>query len=216
MSRATISSRGIAAGGRVNSHQVNASPCHRVHSSRSPVSGAARARTMGIMHIEIMPHITVRPATPADLPAVARLGVLLVRMHYEFDPLRFIPATPATERGYREFLGRQLADADIVVLVAERDGEVVGYTYAGLEGWDYMSLRAPAGVLHDILVDPDHRGHGAGRKLLEATIAELELRGAPRVVLSTAAQNDSAQRMFAAAGFRQTMIEMTREMSPTR
>jgi hypothetical protein len=36
--------------------------------------------------------------------------------------------------------------------------------------------------------------------------------GAPRVMLWTAEQNDSAQRLFARLGFRRTMIEMTREL----
>ena len=34
----------------------------------------------------------------------------------------------------------------------------------------------------------------------------------PRVVLLTAERNEAAQRLFARAGFRRTMIEMTREM----
>ncbi len=88
---------------------------------------------------------------------------------------------------------------------------MVGYTYAGIEGFDYMTLRGPAGALHDIVVDPDHQHDGVGRALLDATLAALAIRGAPRVVISTAEQNVSAQRFFAAAGFRRTMIEMTRE-----
>ena len=35
---------------------------------------------------------------------------------------------------------------------------------------------------------------------------------AARVVLSTAAHNEAAQRLFAGEGFRRTMIEMTREL----
>jgi ribosomal protein S18 acetylase RimI-like enzyme len=155
---------------------------------------------------------TIRPAAPADLPTIGRLGALLVRIHYEFDPKRFIAPTPRTEHGYGAFLGRQLDEANVVVLVAERDGAVLGYTFAGVEGYDYMSLRGPAGVLNDIVVDPAHRGHGIGRMLLEATLAALAARGAPRVVLSTAERNESAQRLFARAGFRRTMIEMTREL----
>jgi ribosomal protein S18 acetylase RimI-like enzyme len=154
----------------------------------------------------------IRPATPADLPAVGRLGALLVRTHYDFDPLRFIPATPQTEQGYAAFLATQLHAADAIVLVAEREGEVLGYTYAGVEGMDYMMLRGPAGALYDIVVDPAHRGGGVGRMLLDATLAALQARGAPRVVLSTAERNESAQRLFARAGFRRTMIEMTREL----
>jgi ribosomal protein S18 acetylase RimI-like enzyme len=97
------------------------------------------------------------------------------------------------------------------VLVAEERGEVLGYTYAGIEGFDYMALRGPAGVLYDIVVDPAHRSHGVGRLLLDATLAALTAKGAPRVVLSTAERNAPAQRLFERAGFRRTMIEMTRE-----
>lgn len=156
--------------------------------------------------------VNIRKAVRADMRAVGRLGALLVRLHHDFDPRRFMAASPQTEQGYGSFLGTQLVDPDVIVLVAERDGEVVGYTYAGVEGVDYMSLRGPAGVLYDIIVDPAHRGHGVGRTLLDATLAELAARGSPRVVLSTAERNEAAQHLFARAGFRRTMIEMTREL----
>jgi ribosomal protein S18 acetylase RimI-like enzyme len=155
---------------------------------------------------------TIRPAVHADLPAIGRLGALLVRTHHDFDAKRFIAATPKTEHGYASYLATQMEEPSVIVLAAEQDGAVVGYTYAGAEGFDYMSLRGPAGVLYDIVVDPAYRGHGIGRMLLDATLAALEDRGAPRVVLSTAERNEAAQRLFARAGFRRTMIEMTREL----
>ena len=154
----------------------------------------------------------VRPAVPADLPAIGRLGALLVRTHHEFDPRRFLAAPPQTERAYEAFLGRQLGDRNIIVLVAEVDGAVLGYTYAGIEGPDFMSLRGPAGVLYDIVVDPERRGRGVGRALLDATLAALEALGARQILLSTATRNEPAQHLFEGAGFRRTMIEMTREL----
>ena len=161
-----------------------------------------------------LPDVLIRAAAPADIRALGRLGALLVRTHHDFDPKRFLAATPQTERSYGSFLGTQLDEPSILILVAERDGEVIGYTYAGIEGNDYMSLRGPAGVLHDIVVDPAQRGQGVGRMLLDATLEALEAKGAPRIVLSTAEQNESAQRLFSRAGFRRTMIEMTRESGP--
>jgi ribosomal protein S18 acetylase RimI-like enzyme len=155
---------------------------------------------------------TIRPAIPADLPEVGRLGAQLVRAHHEFDQRRFIAATPQTAQGYASFFGTQLDEPKVVILVAELEGKVVGYTYAGVEGRDYMSLRGPAGVLYDILVDPDHRGHGIGSMLIDAAVAELGRRGARQVVLSTADRNEAAQRLFARKGFRRTMIEMTRDL----
>jgi ribosomal protein S18 acetylase RimI-like enzyme len=158
------------------------------------------------------PTVHVRPATPTDVPTIGRLGALLVREHHDFDPQRFIAATPQTEKGYGSFLGTQLEEPTIVILVAEREGEVIGYTYSGIEGTDYMSLRGPAGVMYDIVVDPDHRQQGIGRMLVDATLEALKSKGAPRVVLSTAERNAAAQRLFDRAGFRRTMIEMTREL----
>jgi ribosomal protein S18 acetylase RimI-like enzyme len=156
--------------------------------------------------------IVIRPATTADLEAVGRLGAILVRTHHDFDPKRFMAASARTERGYASFLGSQLREKDVILLVAEQHGEVVGYSYAAVEGRDYMSLRGPAGVLHDIVVAPEQRRHGVGSVLLDATLRALESRGVPQIVLSTAALNEGAKRLFARAGFRETMVEMTREV----
>jgi ribosomal protein S18 acetylase RimI-like enzyme len=154
----------------------------------------------------------VRHATPADLPTIGRLGALLVEEHYDFDPQRFLAARPGTRAGYASFISTQLEDPDKAVLVAVDNGDVVGYAYAAVEGYDFMALRGPAGVLHDIIVDPEHRGQGVGRLLLNATLEFFRSCGVPRVVLSTAERNEAAQRLFASMGFRRTMIEMTREL----
>src|SRR5205085_1174140 len=132
----------------------------------------------------------IRPATRSDVNALGRLGAEMVRTHHDFDAKRFVAPTAQTERGYGSFLVSQLDEKNVVILVAEEDGEVIGYIYAGLEGRDYMSLRGPAGVLYDIVVEPTHRSHGVGRMLLDATLAELAARGARQVVLSTAERND--------------------------
>ena len=156
--------------------------------------------------------IIIRVATKGDLAAIGRLGTLLVRTHHEFDPERFMPTQPGMEQGYGSFIGTQLSDPDVIVLVAERDAAVVGYLYGGLEQRDWMALRDAAGVIHDVIVDPSQRRSGIGRKLLEAGLAWLREHGAPRAVLSTAQRNEAAQRLFASVGFRPTMIEMTREL----
>jgi ribosomal protein S18 acetylase RimI-like enzyme len=153
----------------------------------------------------------VRRATSADLGSLGRLGALLVQEHHDFDVRRFLPARNRTPDDYASFLGSQLDDPDVVVFVAAH-GEVIGYAYAALEGYDYMSLRGPAAVLHDLIVRPEYRGRGVGRLLLNATLSYLQSRGAPRVVLSTAERNVSAQRIFESMGFRRTMVEMTREL----
>ena len=158
------------------------------------------------------PSLVIRPATTADLPTLGRLGALLVQQHHDFDPRRFLAPSRSTPHHYAAFLGSQLDHPDVLVLVAEDDGQVIGYTFAAIEGYDYKSLRGPAGLLHDILVDPDYRGRGVGSRLLGETVSALQSKGVHQIVLSTAERNESAQRLFARMNFRRTMIEMTREL----
>jgi ribosomal protein S18 acetylase RimI-like enzyme len=160
--------------------------------------------------------ITVRPGAPGDAAALGRLGELLVALHYAFDPDRFVQPGPRTQQGYGSFLVSALTRKDVIVLVAEDEGIVLGYVYAALEGNNWMALRGPAGVINDLVVDPTRRNEGIGRRLLDAATDALAALGAPMIVLSTAHRNETAQRLFAAAGFRPTMIEMTRNLPAPR
>ena len=155
----------------------------------------------------------VRTATREDLHALGRLGALLMRTHHAFDGKRFLDPGDDPEGGYSWFLETQLHEPDVVILVTEQDGRVVGYVYAGLEPLSWKELRGPAGFIHDIVVEDGARGTGAAQQLIAAAIEWLRQRGAPRVMLWTAAQNARAQHLFDAAGFRRTMIEMTLELS---
>lgn len=157
----------------------------------------------------------LRPAEAADSESLGRLGALLVTYHHGLDPERFIPPTTRTADGYGRFLASELRRPNVVVLVAHEAGEVVGYAYASIEGQDWMTLRGPAGVIHDLVVEPARRRRGVGRLLLASMLTALSERGAPQVVLSTAARNEAAQTLFASAGFRATMVEMTRERPAT-
>lgn len=157
--------------------------------------------------------VIVRPARSEDQQAVGRLGALLVAEHHAFDPKRFIAPIANLPERYGEFLISQIARPNMLVLVAEQSGEIVGYAFAGMEGSDYMALRGPAGVLYDLVVDPAYRRQGIGSALLASALDRLRELGAPRVLLFTADRNHVAQAMFARADFRRTMIEMTRELS---
>jgi ribosomal protein S18 acetylase RimI-like enzyme len=157
-----------------------------------------------------MADVTIRPATPADEAALGRYGGALMRLHHAWDPRRFL-STPDPERGYGRFLVSQIGGPESVVLVAEHDAAVIGYVWATLEPTSWKDLRAACGFVHDVFVDDGARRLGAGEALVRAAIAWLEAHGVPRVVLMSAARNETAQRLFDRLGFRRTMVEMTRE-----
>jgi ribosomal protein S18 acetylase RimI-like enzyme len=153
--------------------------------------------------------VQVRPASADDVPQVAALAAALVRMHHETDPDRFL-IVDDLEAGYGRFLSGEIRRTGAVVLVAGRGTHVSGYAYGTLDGRDWKVLLDVHGTIQDIFVAEAERGRGIGRALLGETIAALTTLGAPRLVLSTMAGNVAAQRLFRAAGFRPTLLEMTR------
>ena len=155
---------------------------------------------------------TIRRAEAADAARLGALGAALMRVHYAFDPQRFLAAGDHAEVGYASFLRSQLERDDTLVLVAEEDGRVIGYLFAALEPMSWKELRGPAGFVHDVLIEDGARHSGAGTALVEAALRWMRDRGAARAILGTAARNTAAQRLFERLGFRPTMIEMTREL----
>ena len=156
--------------------------------------------------------IQVRAATESDREQLGRFGGALMRQHHASDPRRFIQVEHP-EAGYGRFLISQLADPNSLVLVAEHGGAVVGYVYAAVASTNWMELRGPCGVVHDVYVDEVARRLGAGRELMRAAIAWIRSKGRSQVVLLTKTRNEHAQHLFAALGFRPTMIEMTLDLA---
>ena len=82
-------------------------------------------------------------------------------------------------------------------LVAEDDGEVVGYVVADT----VPDHGTPIGHVKDIAVAPDRRGEGIGRTLLSQALMRLFVEGADRVKLEVRAGNERAQALYEAFDF---------------
>jgi len=161
---------------------------------------------------------TIRPAVANVLPEVAKLAGLMVRLHHAWDPQRFAILREPIEPGYEQWLGREIRNNSALVLVGvsakprSAEAKVLGYAYARLEGIDWNRLMDACGFLHDLVVAEEARKHGVASALVEGVAAWMKEKGAPRLVLETAAKNELAQGFFKKRGFRPTMIEMTREL----
>ena len=155
--------------------------------------------------------VSIRPARPEDGPALGRMGAGLVRLHHALDPRRFMAPAPGLESGYGGWLVRESKRSEALVLVAEREGQLVGYAYATVEGRDWNALLDAHAELHDVWVEQEARRGGVGVQLAEEMMRQLSARGVPRVLLKTASGNEAAQRLFSRLGWRPTMVEMTRE-----
>jgi len=141
-----------------------------------------------------MPSVTIRPATPADIPAITRIYEHAVR----HGTASFELEAPDEAEMLRRM--RALVDDGFPYIAAEVDGLLAGYAYAG----PYRPRRAYRFSVEDsIYIDPGAQRRGVGRALLEHLIDACERRGFRQMV---AVIGDSAQtpsiELHRAAGFR--------------
>lgn len=151
--------------------------------------------------------VEIRPPRPDEMPEVGKLAALMVTLHHEMNPRRFLDHGPVAE-GYARFLTRMAAEPGAVVLVARDDEGIAGYVYGRMEAHDWNRLLDAHGKIHDIVVAERARRRGYARQLMQAAMSRLTGLGAVRILLDTAQENESAQQLFKSLGFAPTMIEM--------
>ncbi len=114
--------------------------------------------------------LVVRAALVADAPSIAAIGsVAFPAVHNDVVGAEF--AAAVVEQTYSlealtACIARCTAADDAEFLVAERDGEVIGYLHYDSEGAEPE--------LHRIYVDPDKKRGGVGRALMQELHARLK------------------------------------------
>jgi ribosomal protein S18 acetylase RimI-like enzyme len=97
---------------------------------------------------------------------------------------------------------RWLTSPDAFVLLAERDGEPLGYAMVHLrKGSPTWPLGERAGEIETLSVLPAERGRGTGTALLEAVRADLGTLGIKELSLHAMHTNEDAIRFYERHGF---------------
>ena len=136
----------------------------------------------------------LRPAAEADLPAVTEIYADAVRngtASYELEP-------PSLDEMRKRFA--TLAEGGFPCLVAEREGAVAGYAYAG----PFRPRPAYRFVVEDsVYVAPHAKGRGLGRALMLRLIDEAARRGFRQMiaVIGDGRADSPSVRLHEALGF---------------
>jgi ribosomal protein S18 acetylase RimI-like enzyme len=143
----------------------------------------------------------IRPAMPADAPALAELGARTFRDAFEADNT---PENMALYLGSSygpEVQSAELRNAGIVTLLAEAEGRLTGYSQLR-EGPapDCVAGRRPL-ELWRFYVDRAWQGRGVASALMAATIEAADLRGADALWLCVWERNARAQAFYRKYGF---------------
>jgi ribosomal protein S18 acetylase RimI-like enzyme len=154
--------------------------------------------------------VTIRRAGPGDVAALAAINHEVQALHRAARPDRY--ADPSVE-AIAAAVRTQLAAPDAVVLVADRDGDVVGYavvTRVDRPGHTYALPRRTAHVDQLGVAGRARRG-GVGRALMAAVEAQARAWGAAAVTLDVQAFNPEAIAFYAALGYDTATLRMSRD-----
>jgi L-amino acid N-acyltransferase YncA len=177
--------------------QSASSPPHPTRFARRPLP-ASGARYLSLpRHPDQrtkMTSIPIRPAEPRDIAAITRIYAHAVEhgtASFELEP----PDEAEITRRYRA-----LRDGRFPFIVAEVDGAVAGYAYAG----PYRARPAYRFTVEDsIYIDPAMHRRGIGRALLERLLIEAEKEGFRQMIAVIGDSNQTPSiELHAALGFR--------------
>lgn len=151
----------------------------------------------------------------SDAPALADLFMGHISAHTEYishgeiqmgvgesyladGNLHTRPAPDGREK-WMKYIREHLSNSSIAQVwkAVDDDGAIVGFTVADIE----EDGDTPFGMVCDVLVKEDYRGHGAGAALLQTAIDWLRSRGIKDIYLESGKDNHAAHRFFEKRGF---------------
>jgi len=143
----------------------------------------------------------IRDAIPADAPAIAHVHVSSWQHAYrQLMPAAFLASLTNTLTQREAFWARSISAGDTNVLVAEVDGQVVGWIDVGA-GRDEDAAADNAGEVMALYVLAEHWGTGVGLALWKARLQRLADHGHWRLTLWVLADNERAIRFYRRAGW---------------
>ncbi len=159
-------------------------------SQRARLTGAMAAIQTLLTEPAAAPAATLRPHRPGDIGRIVQAHGELYAREYGFDS--------SFESLVAQIAGQFLATFDPSregCWIAELDGRPVGSLVLVRASDDVAKFRL-------LYVDPDARGHGIGRLLVQAGIEFAKARGYRKITLWTQSILDAARAIYGAAGFR--------------
>ena len=156
--------------------------------------------------------VSIRPALPPDLPAVITLWRQLQDINASFD------ARLALNEGavdwFIGYLGDQLDNPNMSVLVAEHEKMIIGYTFGQIMRRPTLAS-GDCGYVADVCVREGWRGRGIGRQLYQCLRAWFRANGIMAIEVQVVRANPASQAFWRKMGYSEFLRTLRVDMDTT-
>jgi ribosomal protein S18 acetylase RimI-like enzyme len=136
--------------------------------------------------------VSIRPAQPADAPAIAEVHVDTFRHTYRGIISDAFLDTMSCKQSTDRIL-RRLRSGACCFVAEDADGKIVGFADGGRERDGDPEY---AGEMYSLYVRPAWHGRGVGKALVEATVSELCASGRCPIIVWVLEANTNARRFY--------------------
>jgi len=156
--------------------------------------------------------VVIRPATEADAQAIGHLWEKLVSYHHNLDT--DLPTATGDGAGiYGRRIANRIEDSHTRALVAEHDGQVIGFALGVIvDMMPEMFEQETGGFLADIFIEDRYRRLGVGRRLVHEIGQWFRSRGIQHMEWYVAARNRAGRDFWESIGGRDIMVRMRMEL----
>jgi DNA-binding MarR family transcriptional regulator/GNAT superfamily N-acetyltransferase len=195
----------LTAKGRKAYQQLDARSRDEVAGMLGQLAASAQARLVSALHTvesvlesERRSEIAVRPRRPGDMGWVVHRHGALYFQEYGWDE-RFEALVAGIAKDFVDDFDPERERC----WIAEMGGEPVGSVFVVKQNRTTAKLRL-------LLVEPEARGRGVGKRLVAECVAFARQKGYRKLVLWTQSNLEAARALYKAAGFRRTRQERHR------
>lgn len=159
--------------------------------------------------------IGVRRATEKDYDKVAPMAIALldyqIKLAKDKDVARWLEKRSNFGKRWRKFISSNSKSKSGMLLIAEKDGKIVGYSYNVVRDRGEL-FGVNTGIISHLYVEPKYRGIGISRMLIDEAYKWFRKRKSEYVCIFLTTDNKNAYEIYQKWGFRKYAFEMRKKL----
>jgi len=154
--------------------------------------------------------IKIRKATLDDLDTVVSFCVKLTDIHHAFND--YYKPGKDIENSLRETYTQDLMSEEVLILVAEDRGKIIGYFDTAIKYAEKFKSVDAVAYIYDVFILPEYRRKGLLKQFMDIAIKAYKEQGLNVFELRVDVNNKDAMNAWLKMGFQNWQISMVKRI----